>query len=35
VSTSICFEQERFRAHFGGLVDLWVKDETARLALKA
>ncbi|HET7303814.1 MAG TPA: hypothetical protein VFJ12_04580 [Segeticoccus sp.] len=26
-------EQERFRAHFGGLVDLWVKDETARLAL--
>jgi hypothetical protein len=25
-------ERERFLAHFRGLVDLWVKDETARLA---
>ena len=24
-------EWDRFDAHFGGLIDLWIKDETNRL----
>ena len=30
-STYPAHEWDRFEAHFGGLVDLWIKDETTRL----